>query len=79
MAKRKNRLRPIEHERRQVELLKTLEPIETPAHYKPLSDALVDLVTVALEEVYDLEAGKEPNPDRYQQMQDLLEQLPNLL
>lgn len=58
MAKRENRLKPIEHERQQIENLKSLEPIVTPPDLKPLSDGLIDLVLAALEDVYALEAGQ---------------------
>ncbi|NDJ33294.1 MAG: hypothetical protein GYB64_01370 [Chloroflexi bacterium] len=64
MAKRKNRLGPIDHEVRQLENLKGLEPIKTPAEYLDLSNALIDLCLLALEEVRSLEAGDPANQER---------------
>jgi hypothetical protein len=64
VAKRKNRLKPLEHEGRQLENLKTLEPNTTPPALRPLSAALVDLA--ALGEVEALETGKPPALDRLQ-------------
>lgn len=55
MAKRQNRLGPLDHERRQLDNLKTLEPIATPDDLRPLSDALIDLALASLDEVYRIE------------------------
>jgi len=55
MPKRENRLKPIAHERRQIENLKALEPVSTPADLKHLSDALIDIASCALDAVYDIE------------------------
>jgi hypothetical protein len=68
MAKRPDRLKPIHHNIGQIENLKTLEPIATPAEVKPLSDALVDLAIAALEEVAWLEEGNPPSSDRLQEL-----------
>ena len=57
MAKRANRLPPIDHERRALEKLKTIEPNATPEDLQPLSDALVDVALAALDEVHRLESG----------------------
>ncbi|MBN1287812.1 MAG: hypothetical protein JXB47_20605 [Anaerolineae bacterium] len=64
MAKRQNRLRPIDHEIRQLESLKTLEPITTPDEYLVLSEELIDIAVAALREVYALEEGEHPDPAR---------------
>ena len=71
MAKRKNRITPIEHERRQLENLKGLEPIETPEQYMPLSDALFDLVLLALDEARSLEDGNSPDLERLKALQEM--------
>jgi len=80
MPKRTNRLGPIEHERRQIEALKRLEPIETGVKYMPLSDALIDLCLAALDEVAALERREAPDVERLRQIVDrsaaLLQQLP---
>lgn len=66
MAKRKNRISPINHERRAIEKLKALEPNATPEAWHPLSDALVDLAVLALTEMEELENGEVPSVERLQ-------------
>lgn len=78
MAKRENRLKPIEHERRQIENLKTLEPIATPPELRPLSDGLIDLVLAALDGVSVLESGHQITKSDLQQLVNLLEDLQKL-
>jgi hypothetical protein len=75
MAKRVNRLKPIEHEGRQLENLKTLQPNATPAKYRALSDALVDVAISALEIVYALESANKGALDfeRFYELVDSLE------
>ena len=55
MAKRKNRLKPINHEIRQLEMLKTQTPNETPFDLRPISDTLIDIAITCLQGVYILE------------------------
>ena len=70
MAKRKNRLAPIDHERRALDKLKTIEPNVTPEAYRPLSDALADLAILALDEMENLENGEPPSTERLQSIVD---------
>ena len=78
MAKRENRLKPIEHERRQIENLKTLDPITTPPEMRPLSDGLIDLVLAVLDGVAVLESGQKITKSDLQQLANLIEGLKNL-
>jgi hypothetical protein len=78
MAKRENRLKPIEHERRQIENLKILEPSATPPNLKPLSDGLIDLAIAVLEDVYALEAGQVLKKVHLQRLAEMVSQLQNL-
>jgi hypothetical protein len=78
MAKRENRLKPIEHERRQIENLKSLEPIATPPDLKPLSDGLIDLALATLEDVYALEAGQVVKKAHLQRLAEMVGQLQDL-
>lgn len=75
MAKRENRLKPIEHERRQIENLKALEPIATPPELRPLSDGLIDLVLALLDGVSVLESGHQITKTDLQQLSNQLEEL----
>jgi hypothetical protein len=77
MAKRQNRLAALAHESRQLENLKTLEPIATPDAARPLSDALFDLTLATLEELYALEEGQPIEARRLKKIHDLVEQLPS--
>ena len=47
MAKRQNRLAPIQHEIRQLIALKSLEPNATPADARLLSERLIDVAVAA--------------------------------
>lgn len=58
MAKRQNRLAPIQHEIRQLIALKSLEPNATPADARLLSERLIDVAVAALIEVEALENGE---------------------
>ena len=64
MAKRPNRLPPIDHEQRQIELLKAMEPNTTPTHYRALSNGLLDVATSALDIVAALEGSARPDFER---------------
>ena len=76
MAKRKNRVAPIEHECRQLENLKVLEPNSTTPEARELSNALVDIALAALEEVRNLELGEEPQLKRLETLVELMDTLP---
>ncbi len=56
MAKRKNRVRAMQHHHGQIESIKTLEPNATPARWRPFSDALLDVAKQALDIARRLEA-----------------------
>lgn len=58
MAKRTNRIKSIEHEMRQLENLKSLEPNSTPVKYNKLSNALIDVAVAALDLVSALEVSE---------------------
>lgn len=73
MAKRKSRVKPIDHERRQLENLKILTPSTTPERHHALSDSLVDVAIVALEIVRALEVGAVPDFERLYDLVDGLE------
>jgi hypothetical protein len=75
LAKRENRVKPLEHETRQLENLKSLEPITTPLALRPLSDALIDLAIAALGEVSALESGEEASAERLQKLQQMANNL----
>jgi hypothetical protein len=79
LAKRQNRIKPIEHEQRQLENLKALEPNATPPEHRALSEALIDLTLVALDELAALENGDAPNQDRLGLIAALANDLPNTL
>ena len=76
MVKRPNRLPPIEHERRQLEALKGMEPNTTPVQYHALSNGLVDVAISALDIVVALEASGKPNFGR---LYDLVDGLGDLV
>jgi len=78
MAKRKNRIAPLEHEMRQLGNLKTLEPIATQPAYKPLSDQLVEIAIAALQEAAYLEAGNDADILRLARLSELVSALPDL-
>lgn len=75
MAKRENRVKPLEHEARQLENLKYLDPITTPEHLRPLSNALLDVAIAAIHEVSALEAGEALNSQRLQSLQQMVNNL----
>ncbi len=75
MAKRKNRIPPIDHERRALAKLKEIEPNVTPEAYRPLSDALADLAVLALDEMENLENGAAPSSERLQTIVDTAQRL----
>jgi hypothetical protein len=78
MAKRKNRLPPIEHERRQLENLKNLEPNTTPVKYVALSNKFVDIAVAALDMVRALEVGDAAALD-FEHFYDLIDSLETTL
>ena len=78
MVKREDRLRPLDHELRQVEGLKALEPNATPVKYAQLSDALVDVAIAALGLVRALEAGESKALD-FGRLYDLVDSLEDTL
>jgi hypothetical protein len=78
MSKRENRLKPIEHEMRQITNLKALTPNATPMEALLLSDALVDIAIAALEEVHALESGQRPELKRLRRLVELVDSLPTL-
>jgi len=79
MPKRESRLRPIEHELRQLENLKTLTPNATSEDALPLSNTLVDIARAALEEVHALESGQRPELKRLGRLVELVDSLPGLM
>lgn len=80
MAKRKNRVKPIEHHQQQLEALKTLEPISTPERWRAFSAGLVDVAIQALELVRQLEKsgrlGRQQVDTLFAQVQALPERIP---
>lgn len=79
MPKRENRLRAIDHERRQLDMLKTLTPNATPPQLRALSNRLIDLAMAALEEVYALEDGQPAQTERLGRLIALAERLPQAI
>lgn len=79
MPKRKDRIKPIQHEMRQIENLKELEPNATPPDNQALSDALIDIAVAALHEVEQLESGENVNLVRLGHLADLVAKLPTLV
>jgi hypothetical protein len=76
MAKRANRLRAINHERSQIEMIKHLTPNTTLPNATPLSNHLLDIANEALREVGVLETGKEPSFVRLKRLVALVDSLP---
>lgn len=76
MAKRPNRLPPIQHEQRQLESLKTMEPNTTPDQYQALSNGLVDVSIAALAIVGALESQGKPD---FERLYDLVDGLADLV
>ncbi len=79
MAKRKSRINAINHELRQLEKLKTLEPNTTKPEALQLSDVLVDIALEALNEVHILETGESPELKRLSGLVELVDSLPELV
>ena len=77
MAKRQNRLKSIEHQIQQIQMLKDLEPNVTPEAYRDMSDGLMDIAIEALHVAFDLENGDSPPQNRLQQLLELTNQLPD--
>lgn len=73
MAKRQNRIAPIQHEIRQLIALKTLEPNTTLPDLRMLSDRLIDVAAAALVEVAALENGELPDVERLNHLLGLVE------
>lgn len=71
MPKRTDRLKPMEHEMRQLETLKTLKPNVTPPEYQPLSDALLDAAIAAVEAAHALESDKQPDLEKIEMLKAL--------
>ena len=76
MAKRPNRLPVIEHEQRQIELLKKMTPNETPESYRVLSNGLADVSIAALELMAALEGSRRPN---FEVLYDMVDGLVDLV
>lgn len=76
MAKRVNRLKSINHEISQLDMIKDLTPNTTPPNAIPLSDHLVRIAQEALREVATLETGKQPELKRLQRLMELIDSLP---
>lgn len=77
MAKRQNRLKSIEHQIQQIQMLKSLEPNITPESYREMSDILMDVAVEALNVAYALENGENPPSNHLQQLLELANGLPN--
>ncbi len=73
MAKRQNRLAPIQHEIRQLIALKSLEPNATPPKARLLSERLIDVAVAALMEVAALENGEPVQAGRLNNLLQLTE------
>ena len=73
MAKRTNRVRPIEHEIRQIENLKSLEPNTTPVKYSALSSRMIDIAIAGLDAVRALEIGQAVDFEQFYELVDSLE------
>jgi hypothetical protein len=74
MAKREKRLKPIEHERRQLDNLKLLEPSSTPARYRALSGTMVYIAVAGLDILRALETGNKDALD-FERFHDLVDSL----
>jgi len=76
MAKRVNRLKSINHEISQLDMIKDLKPNTTPSSSLPLSNHLLLIAQEALREVGTLETGKQPELKRLQRLMELVDSLP---
>lgn len=79
MAKRKNRVRAIQHHHNQIEATKTLEPNTTPVRWRPFSDALLEVAMQALEIARRLEARGTVSRQRFEQLVAQVQALPDLV
>jgi hypothetical protein len=77
MAKRQNRLKSIEHQIQQIQMLKDLEPNITPEAYRDMSDGLMDIAIEALNVAFALENGDNPTQHRLQHLLELTNRLPD--
>lgn len=77
MAKRQNRLKSIDHQIQQIQMLKDLEPNVTPESYHDLSDTLMDIAIEALNVAYTLENGENPPQSHLQQLLEMANRLPD--
>lgn len=75
MAKRENRIAPMQHEVRQITNLKTLEPIATLPEAREYSEHLLDISIAALEEAIVLESGQPIRLARLEHLMDLINQI----
>ena len=75
MAKRENRIAPIQHEMRQIANLKTLLPNTTLPEAQPFSDCLLDIAAAALQEVSELESGEPIQMKRIAHLMELVNQM----
>ncbi len=78
MAKRQNRLAPIQHEIRQLITIKSLEPNATPPEARLLSARLIDVAIAALIEVEALENGEPVAVGRLNNLLQLTERVMGL-
>ena len=79
MAKRRNRLKAIAHEERQLEMLATLVPNATPQVLRPVSNQLLTIARVCLDGVYDLELNGEVNRVRFTRLYVKVQELADML
>lgn len=77
MAKRESRLKTINHEIKQLEMLRNLTPNTTPPDALPLSNALIEVAQEALNEVGRLENGQPPKLIRLGKLMSLIHSLPD--
>jgi len=77
MAKRVSRLKTINHEINQLEMLRDLTPNTTPPNALPLSNTLIEVAQEALHEVGRLEDGQPPELKRLGKLMSLIHSLPD--
>ena len=77
MAKRVNRLKAINHEISQLEMIRDLKPNTTPKKARPLSNTLLEVAQEALYEIGRLEGGKPPELKRLSKLMSLIDSLPD--
>ncbi len=76
MAKRVSRLKTINHEINQLDMLRDLTPNTTPPNALPLSNTLLDVAQEALHEIGRLEDGEPPELKRLGKLMTLINSLP---